>query len=67
MSGRIDLAQVLRFWLADHPGGTVEDFERARAPFGAERGGRHRRVHGEFLSWLNQPHVLLAIGVKQPS
>jgi hypothetical protein len=60
---------VIRLWLLDHPGGTVEDFERASAPFNAERGSRHRRVHNQFLDWLNSDHVQRAItaGVsKQP-
>lgn len=48
---------VISLWLHDHPGGTVEDFERARAPFNAEPGRRHRRV----LSWLNTERVQRAI------
>jgi len=66
MSGRIDMDRVCSVWLRDHPGGEEADFRRAAAPFGAERGSRHRRIHSEFLSWLNQPDVQAAIGVKQP-
>jgi len=66
---RVDIDQVLRLWLADHPGGTVEDFERARTPFNAERGSRHQRVHNQFLEWANSDHVRRALTArvsKQP-
>ncbi len=54
---RVDWDQVISLWLHDHPGGTIEDFERARRPFNAEPGSRHRRVHNQFLDWLNLDHV----------
>ena len=55
----------LALWLHDHPGGTVEDYKRASAPFGAERGGRHRRVHSQYLDWLNTPRVMRVIFGKE--
>ena len=66
---RADMNQVLSLWLLDHPGGTVEDFDRARAPFNAERGSRHRRVHNQFLDWLNSAHVqrVITAGVSKQS
>jgi hypothetical protein len=58
---RPDMIAVIDLWLHDHPGGTVEDFERASAPFNAERGSRHRRVHNQFLDWLNSTSVQRAL------
>ena len=58
---RPDMDRVIALWLADHPGGTVEDFARASRPFNAERGSRHRRVHGQFLDWLNSDCVRRAL------
>jgi hypothetical protein len=49
--------RVVSLWLNDHPGGTVEDYWRASRPFNAERGARHRRVHNQFLDWLNSERV----------
>jgi hypothetical protein len=49
--------RVLALWLHDHPGGTEEDFDRAGRPFNAEPGARHRRVHNQFLEWLNTERV----------
>ena len=69
MSGRVDMDQVLLLWLHDHPGGTEEDFWRAGRLFNAEPGNRHRRIHSQFLDWLNSNHIQRAItaGVsKQP-
>jgi hypothetical protein len=63
MSGRADMDLVIRLWLRDHPGGTVEDFWRAGRPFNAEPGSRHRRVHNQFLEWLNSDQVQRAIAV----
>ena len=64
---RVDMEHVIDLWLHDHPGGTVEDYWRASRPFNAEPGSRHRRVHNQFLDWLNLPHVQRAIraGVKR--
>ena len=62
---RVDMDKVIKLWLRDHPGGTVEDFERASAPFGAERGSRHRRAHHAFLTWLNMPHIQRALFGKE--
>jgi hypothetical protein len=61
----VDMSRVLALWLHDHPGGTEEDFNRAGRPFNAERGSRHRRVHSQFLDWLNMEHVQRAILSKQ--
>jgi hypothetical protein len=58
---RPDMDRVISLWLHDHAGGTVEDFERASRPFNAERGSRHRRVHGQFLNWLNTDRVQRAL------
>lgn len=63
MSGRVNMDQVCALWLADHPGGEAEDFARASRPFGAERGSRHRRVHTQFLDWINLDHVQRAMGL----
>ena len=57
MSGRVPMDRVIDLWLHDHPGGTVEDFNRACRPFNAEPGARHRRVHNHFLEWLNTARV----------
>ena len=57
MSGRVDMDKTFELWARDHPGGTREDFDRASRPFSAERGARHRRVHNQFLEWLNSPHI----------
>ena len=54
---RPDMDRVINLWLHDHPGGTVEDYRRASAPFNAEPGRRHRRAHNLFLDWLNSEHV----------
>ena len=53
MTSSLDMSRLLALWLHDHPGGTEEDFNRAGRPFNAERGNRHRRVHSQFLDWLN--------------
>ncbi len=58
---RVDIDQVRSLWLLDHPGGLPEDFERARRPFNAEPGSRHRRVHNQFLEWLSLDHVRKAM------
>jgi len=58
---RPNMDKVLRLWLRDHPGGTEEDYERASRPFSAERGARHRRVHNQFLDWLNSRDVQRAL------
>lgn len=57
MSGRVDLDKVFTLWLHDHPGGTREDFDCASRPYNAERGSQHRRVHTQFLDWINLDHV----------
>ena len=51
------MERVVDLWLHDHPGGTIADFERASAPFNAEPGSRHRRIHNQFLNWLNTERV----------
>ena len=51
------MERVISLWLHDHPGGTIEDYARASRPFNAERGSRHRRVHNQFLEWLNTERV----------
>ena len=58
---RPDMDRVINLWLHDHPGGTVEDFKRASRPFNAECGSRHRRVHNQFLDWLNSDCVQRAL------
>jgi hypothetical protein len=58
---RPDMDKVLDLWLRDHPGGAAEDFKRASRPFNAERGSRHRRVHNQFLDWLNSRDVQQAL------
>jgi hypothetical protein len=55
------MGKVLKLWLADHPGGEVEDFAVASRPFNAERGSRHRRAHHAFLAWLNGRDVQQAL------
>lgn len=32
-------------WLRDHPGATVEDFDREHRPFSCVHSGQHRRRH----------------------
>jgi predicted DNA-binding transcriptional regulator AlpA len=49
-------------WLTDHPGATVEDFDRLRRPFNAVHGGQHRRQHKAYLDWLNSERVMRLIG-----
>lgn len=58
---RVELDKIFALWLADHPGGTREDFDRANRPFNAERGSQHRRVHNQYLKWFNLDHVQRAL------
>lgn len=58
---RPDMDLLISLWLHDHPEGTVEDFELAGRPFHAEPGRRHRRVHSQFLDWLNSDRVQRAL------
>lgn len=58
---RVDMDKVQALWLADHPGGTREEFARASRLFSAERGSRHRRVHTQFFEWVNLDHVQRAM------
>ena len=48
-------------WLTDHPGATVEDFDRER-PFNSVHGGQQRRQHKAYLDWLNSERVMRLIG-----
>ena len=42
-------------WLTDHPGCTVADYDRVRAP--SPRKAIARREHSEYLDWLNSARV----------
>jgi hypothetical protein len=39
-------------WFTDHPGATVEDFDRQRRLFTSVHGGQQRRQHKAYLDWL---------------
>jgi hypothetical protein len=44
-------------WLTDHPGHTVEDFDRVSRP------GGNRREHRAYLEWLNTARVMRIVGL----
>jgi hypothetical protein len=48
-------------WLTDHPGATVEDFDRVSRP------GGNRRAHSAYLDWLNTARVMRIVGLRPMS
>jgi hypothetical protein len=48
-------------WLTDHPGCTVADFERVKAP--SPRTAAARREHSAYLDWINSARVRRLIGL----
>jgi hypothetical protein len=48
-------------WLTDHPGCSVADYDRVRAP--SPRKAIARREHSEYLDWFNSVRVMRLLGL----